>query len=156
MTSRAVIAVAVPDVPLLAGLAIAGIPGRRAAQRLALASAVPTAVLAVLTGVWALSTPDSPLRGDWLCVDAAGGALVGVIGIVGAASVALSPTYLAHARTSLFGETRPAGRGLWLRAASLAAATIIGFVVGWTQLADTSDATAASGSSLDYAGDLSW
>src|SRR5579871_1858242 len=54
------------------------------------------------------------------------------------------------------GVTRPAGRGLWLRAASLAAATIIGFVVGWTQLADTSDATAASGSSLDYAGDLSW
>lgn len=54
------------------------------------------------------------------------------------------------------GAMRPAGRGLWLRAASLAAATIIGFVVGWTQLADTSDATAASGSSLDYAGDLSW
>ena len=107
MTSRAVIAVAVPAVPLLAGLAIAGIPGRRAAERLALASAVPTAVLAVVTGVWALSTPGSPLRGDWLCVDAAGGALVGVIGIVGAASVALSPTYLAHARTSLFGETRP-------------------------------------------------
>jgi hypothetical protein len=56
----------------------------------------------------------------------------------------------------LAGVMRPAGRGLWLRAVSLAAATIIGFVVGWTQLADTSDATAASGSSLDYAGDLSW
>jgi len=54
------------------------------------------------------------------------------------------------------GVMRPIGRGLWLRAASLAAATIIGFVIGWTQLADTSDATAASGSSLDYAGDLSW
>ena len=54
------------------------------------------------------------------------------------------------------GVMQPAGRGLWLRAASLAAATIIGFMVGWTQLADTSDATAASGSSLDYAGDLSW
>lgn len=56
----------------------------------------------------------------------------------------------------LAGVMRPAGRGLWLRAASLAAATIIGFVVGWTQLADTSEATAASGSSLDFAGDLSW
>ena len=54
------------------------------------------------------------------------------------------------------GVMRPAGRGLWLRAASLAAATVIGFVVGWTQLADTSEATAASGYSLDYAGDLSW
>lgn len=54
------------------------------------------------------------------------------------------------------GVMRPAGQRLWLRAASLAAATIIGFVVGWTQLADTSGATAASGSSLDYAGDLSW
>lgn len=49
-----------------------------------------------------------------------------------------------------------AGRGLWLRVASLAAAAVIGFMVGWTQLADTSEATAASGSSLDFAGDLSW
>jgi hypothetical protein len=56
----------------------------------------------------------------------------------------------------LAGVMRPTGRRLWLRAASLAAATIIGFVVGWTQLADTSEATAASGSSLDFAGDLSW
>jgi hydrogenase-4 component F len=109
VTSRAVIAVAVPAVPMLAGLTIIGIPGRRAAQRVALLCAVPTAVLAVLTGVWALSAADRPLQGDWLCVDAAGGVLVGVIGIVGAASVALSPTYLATARTSLFGTARPAG-----------------------------------------------
>ena len=54
------------------------------------------------------------------------------------------------------GVMQPAGRGLWLRAASLAAATVIGFVVGWTELADTGEATAASGYSLDYAGDLSW
>ena len=105
MTSRAVIAVAVPAVPLLAGLTIAAIPGRRAAERVALLSAVPTAALAVLTGVWALSAADRPLLGDWLCVDAAGGVLVGVIGVVGAASVALSPTYLATARTGLFGTT---------------------------------------------------
>ena len=54
------------------------------------------------------------------------------------------------------GGMRPASRGLWLRAASLAAATVLGFVVGWTELADTSEATAASGYSLDYTGDLSW
>ena len=107
MTSRAIIAVAVPAVPLLAGLAIAGIPGRRAAERVALASAVPTAVLAAITAVWALSASARPLSGHWLCVDAAGGALVGVIGVIGAASVALSPTYLATARVSLFGERRP-------------------------------------------------
>jgi hydrogenase-4 component F len=107
VTSRAVIAVAVPAMPLLAGLAIAGIPGRRAVQRVALLSAVPTAVLAVITGVWALSASARPLHGHWLCVDAAGGVLVGVIGIVGAASVALSPAYLATARASLFGKSRP-------------------------------------------------
>ena len=53
------------------------------------------------------------------------------------------------------GAMQPPGRGLWLRAASLAAAAVIGFMVGWTQL-DTSDASAASGSSVDFAGDLSW
>ncbi len=107
MTSRAVIAVAVPVVPLLAGLAVAAIPSRRAGERVALLSAVPTALLAVITSVWALSASDRPLLGHWLCVDAAGGVLVGVIGIIGAASMAVSPTYLATARTSLFGDRRP-------------------------------------------------
>ena len=37
------------------------------------------------------------MLGHWLCVDAAGGVLVGVIGLVGAASLAVSPTYLATA-----------------------------------------------------------
>lgn len=53
------------------------------------------------------------------------------------------------------GAIQPPTRGLWLRAAGLAAAAVIGFMVGWTELG-TSDATAASGSSLDFAGDLSW
>ncbi len=54
------------------------------------------------------------------------------------------------------GTMQPAARGLWLRAGSLAAAAVIGFMVGWTELADSGEATAASGSSLDFAGDLTW
>ena len=107
MTSRELIAVAVPVVPLLAGLAVAGTPSARAGERVALLSALPTAVLAVITAIWALVASDRPLLGHWLCVDAAGGVLVGVIGLVGAASLAVSPTYLTSAHTSLFGRSRP-------------------------------------------------
>ena len=42
-------------------------------------------------------TPGDPFVGDWLVVDAAGGLLVGVIGVVGLASVLVSPAYLAAA-----------------------------------------------------------
>jgi hypothetical protein len=47
-------------------------------------------------------------------------------------------------------------RGLWLRAASLAAAALIGFIVGASQLADTTDASAADSSSIDFSGDSGW
>jgi hydrogenase-4 component F len=107
VTSRSVIAVAVPALPLLAGLVVAVLPSQRSGERLALLTALPTAALALITGVWALIAADRPLLGDWLCVDAAGGVHVGVIGLVGAASVAVSPAYLATAGTSLFGERRP-------------------------------------------------
>jgi hydrogenase-4 component F len=101
-----VLAVAVPVLPLLAGLAVAVLPSQRAGERIALLCALPTALLAVITTAWALVASDRPLLGHWLCVDAAGGVLVGVIGVVGAASLATSPTYLATAQTSLFGGTR--------------------------------------------------
>ena len=107
MTSRAVLAAAVPVLPLLAGLAVAVLPSQRAGERLALVIAAPTALLALITSAWALIAADRPLLGDWLCVDAAGGVLVGVIGLVGAASLAVSPTYLATAPHSLFSGRRP-------------------------------------------------
>jgi hydrogenase-4 component F len=107
VTSRSVIAAAVPVLPLLAAFAVAALPSQRAGERLALLIALPTAVLAVITSVWALGASERPLLGDWLCVDAAGGVLVGVIGVVGAASLAVSPAYLATTQHSLFGERRP-------------------------------------------------
>jgi hydrogenase-4 component F len=107
VTSRELLAAAVPLLPLLAGIAVAALPSQRAGERVALLSAAPTAILALITSVWALVASDRPLLGDWLCVDAAGGVLVGVIGLVGAASVAVSPAYLATAHTTLFGGQRP-------------------------------------------------
>ena len=107
MTSREAIAVAVPVLPLMAGLAVAALPSARAGERVALSCAPPIAVLALITSTWALIDSDRPVLGHWLCVDAAGGVLVGVIGLVGAASLAVSPTYLATAHTSLFGTRRP-------------------------------------------------
>ena len=78
--------------------------------------------------------------------------------IVDAEALIARVTAAAQERTPVHpaGAIRPVARGLWLRAASLAAAAVIGFMVGWTQLTDTSEATAASGSSLDFAGDTSW
>jgi hydrogenase-4 component F len=107
VTSRTVIAAAVPILPLAAGIAVAALPGRRLGERLALLTAVPTAALATITAIWALACAGDPALGDWLCVDAAGGVLVGVIGVIGAASLAVSPAYLATAPGSLFGDDRP-------------------------------------------------
>jgi hydrogenase-4 component F len=107
VTDRTLLALATPALPLLACLVVAALPSQRAGERLALACALPTVVLAIVTGVWALIASGDPVLGRWLCVDAAGGVLVGVIGIVGAASVAMSPAYLGTATRSLFGERRP-------------------------------------------------
>jgi hydrogenase-4 component F len=105
VTSREAIAAAVPGLALVAGLAVAVLP-QRAGERVALLSAGPIALLALITSAWALAASDHPVLGKWLCVDAAGGVLVGVIGLVGAASLAVSPAYLGTAHTSLFGAER--------------------------------------------------
>ena len=44
--------------------------------------------------------------GDWIVVDAAAGLLIGVIGLVGLASVLVSPAYLATLRSALVGPKR--------------------------------------------------
>ena len=54
-----------------------------------------------------LSTPDRPLLGDWLVLDAAGAVLLGVIALVGALSLAVSPAYLGTVTRSLFTGRRP-------------------------------------------------
>jgi hydrogenase-4 component F len=106
VTSRMLIAAAVPTVPLVAAAIVATPQGARAAERVALAAGALTAILAGVTCTWALLAPGRPLLGEWLVVDVAGGVLIGVIGLVGVASLAVSPTYLQTARTSLFAGRR--------------------------------------------------
>ena len=48
----------------------------------------------VALAIVALGSPGRPVAGDWIVVDAAGGLLIGVIGLVGLASVLVSPAYL--------------------------------------------------------------
>jgi hydrogenase-4 component F len=54
----------------------------------------------------ALARPAQPFIGRYLIVDAAGGLLVGVIGLVGLASALVSPVYLSTASTSLVRPSR--------------------------------------------------
>ena len=107
VTSRALLAGAIPVVPLLAAGAVAVLPTARAGQRVALGGGAVTLVMALASSAWALSTPDRPLLGDWLVLDAAGAVLLGVIALVGALSLAVSPAYLGTVTHSLFTGRRP-------------------------------------------------
>jgi hydrogenase-4 component F len=100
------VAAALPAVPLLAAMLVAGVRGTRAIRAITTVAAALTAVLAAATCSWALLDPSSPLDGRWLVVDVAGGVLVGVIGLVGTVSVVVSPAYLAGSHESLFPPAR--------------------------------------------------
>jgi hydrogenase-4 component F len=103
--SRELLAQAVVAVPALTTAVVLVVP-RRALTPIAVAGALLTGVLALALTVLALDAPAARIVGDWLVVDAAGALLVGVIGIVGVASVLVSPAYLPTARDSIFGERR--------------------------------------------------
>lgn len=105
MISREALATAVPAAPALA-VALVLLAPARAVTALARIAAVPTAALALALTVEALRAPEDPVVGDWLVVDVAGALLVGVIGVVGLASVLVSQSYLDHARTSLVAPER--------------------------------------------------
>jgi hydrogenase-4 component F len=107
VTNRVVVAAAVPLVPLAAAALIALARRERFAERCALVAGALTLMLAVATSVWALTSASEPWIGSWLVIDAAGGVFVGVSGLVGAASLAVSPTYLATSTQSMFGDDRP-------------------------------------------------
>src|SRR5438128_7310794 len=79
---------------------------RRLVTAVALGAASITGGLALALAVLALRSPATPIVGDWLVVDAAGGLLVAVIGVVGLASVLASPAYLAGADGSLVSADR--------------------------------------------------
>jgi hydrogenase-4 component F len=105
VTSRELLAALVVGLPVVTAVLVAGVP-RRAVEQLAIAGAVATAGAASALATVALHAPGSPYAGRWVVVDAAGGLLVGVIGVVGLASVLASPAYLRGATSSLVSELR--------------------------------------------------
>ena len=105
MISREALAAAVTAAPALAVVLVLLAP-RRVVAPVARLTALPVAALAATLAVQALRSPGAPVVGDWLVVDVAGALLVGVIGVVGLASVLVSQSYLDHARTSLVSPER--------------------------------------------------
>jgi hydrogenase-4 component F len=86
--------------PVLAAAATAVSP-ERIAGRVALAGGAITAALAMWLAAVTLGHPARSHLGGWLTIDAASAILVGVIGVVGAASLVVSPSYLASSTASV-------------------------------------------------------
>jgi hydrogenase-4 component F len=105
VSSREVMAIGVTVVPAVAAIAVALVP-RRATTATAVVGAVAAGVAAALFGVVTLSTPDTTVETAWLIVDPIGGILVAVIGLVGLASVLVSPSYLSTVRDGLVRSSR--------------------------------------------------
>jgi hydrogenase-4 component F len=105
VTDRELLALLAVAIPAACALVVIVAP-RRVVTAAALAGAVASATAALALAVVALADPDDPFTGDWVVVDAAAGLFVGVIGIVGLASVLFSPGYLSSATSSLVREGR--------------------------------------------------
>ncbi|MFN8188459.1 MAG: proton-conducting transporter membrane subunit [Gaiellales bacterium] len=105
MTSREALALAVVGLPGLSGILVALAP-RRAMERVALVGLGASAAAALALAAVVLRRPAAPVVTDWVVVDVAAGLLVGVIGLVGLASVIVSPAYLRGAQTGLVAASR--------------------------------------------------
>jgi hydrogenase-4 component F len=105
VTSRELLALAVVALPALAAALLLLAP-TEVVSRLARWAAVPSATAALALTVLALRASAEPVIGDWLVVDVAGALLVGVIGLVGLASVLVSPAYLDAGTDSLVSPER--------------------------------------------------
>ena len=100
MTSREAFALAVVGLPALSAALVAVAP-RRAVSGVALGGLSAAAAAAMALAAVVLRNPDAPVVTDWIVVDVAAGLLVGVIGLVGLASVIASPAYLRGMQTGL-------------------------------------------------------
>jgi hydrogenase-4 component F len=100
VTSREQLAWAVVAAPSIAAALVVLAP-RRVVTALAVAGAFITAGLAIALGVLELRSLSDPVVGKWVVVDAAGALLVSVVGVVGLATVIVSPAYLAGVDSSL-------------------------------------------------------
>jgi hydrogenase-4 component F len=85
-----------------AGVVLSALVPQRALHRVAVVTAIAAASVSVTLATIALTNPGGPYLGRWIVVDAAGGLLIGVIGIVGLASTLVSPQVLGHGHGSLF------------------------------------------------------
>jgi hydrogenase-4 component F len=146
VTSRELLALAVVATPTLAAFATVAAP-RRAVTAIAHIGALISAEAAIALSAVALSSPQRPLIERWLVVDAAAGLLVGVIGVVGFASVLVSPAYLAAPSTT--GLVRPERRArtfyvlLFAFWAILAAVPLVGNLGGAWLLVEATTAASA-------------
>jgi hydrogenase-4 component F len=111
VTSRESLAVAVLAVPAIGVLLSALVPQRLLA-RVVMTTAIVAASVSVTLAAIALVDPRTREIGRWIVVDAAGGLLVGVIGVVGLASTLVSPEVIGKGRGSLFRPHR-AERVYW-------------------------------------------
>ena len=98
MTSRELLALALIALPALATVALPARSARACAGARAPGRSADRRARADAARSLALGSPSEPLIGDWLVLDAAGGLLLGVIGLVGLASVLVSPAYLDDGR----------------------------------------------------------
>ena len=105
MTSRELLALTVIALPALAAVLFLLAP-TGLVTGLARFASVPVAALAFALTLLALRASGKPVIGDWLVIDVAGGLLVGVIGLVGLASVLVSPAYLDASSDSLVSPER--------------------------------------------------
>jgi len=112
VANREWLAVAVLATPA-AGVVLSALVPQRALARVAMVTAIAAGSVSATLATVALADPGSPQLGRWIVVDAAGGLLVGVIGIVGLASTLVSPPVLGHGHGSLFRPLR-AERVYWV------------------------------------------
>lgn len=105
MTSREAFALAVVGLPAFSGLLVALAP-RRVVERVALLGLGASAGAALALAAVVLRRPNASLVSDWVVVDVAAGLLVGVIGLVGLASVVVSPASLRQGQTGLVSASR--------------------------------------------------
>ncbi len=132
--------------PLGVGLMIQLVRSPASADRLNMLGALATAGLALALAADALARPGAPRHGSWYVLDAASGAFLSVIAVIGVLSAFASPAYLAGHPHGLFGGTR-SRRGYYLGlyafwAALLALPLIDNLGVSWLVVEATTGASA--------------
>ncbi len=106
MASREWLAIAALVTPA-AGVVLSALTPQRALHRIAVVTAIAAASFSTTLATIALTDPGDPFLGRWIVVDAAGGLLIGVIGIVGLASTLVSSQVLGHAAARCSRRTTP-------------------------------------------------